>query len=69
MIKIMHFKQSTRKGITTMNSNITTQAKPAKKLMINKETIRQLASTQLWTGTFGPTADCSLAGTCTTCAC
>jgi hypothetical protein len=51
--------------MNTMN----TQPKAVKKLALNKETIRQLSSAQLKVGSFGPTADCSLAGTCNTCAC
>jgi hypothetical protein len=49
----------------TLNS----QPKAVKKLTLNKETIRSLATAQPKLGSFGPTADCSIAGTCTTCAC
>ena len=54
-----------------MNSNITTQAKSAKKLALNKETVRQLSGAQPKIGTFGPTANCSYGGTCldATCVC
>jgi hypothetical protein len=49
-----------KKGETTMNTIANTQAKPAKKLTLSKETIRQLSSTQIMTGTFGPTILCSI---------
>jgi hypothetical protein len=53
-----HFSHIFTKGDKTMNT-LNTQAKAAKKLTINKETIRQLSSTQIMTGTFGPTAECT----------
>jgi hypothetical protein len=54
-------------------NTLNTQPKAAKKLAINKETIRGLSATQIRTGTFGPTAEnCSIScpeNSCVTCVC
>jgi hypothetical protein len=42
-----------------MNTTSNTQPKAAKKLTLNKETVRLLSSTQIMTGTFGPTILCT----------
>lgn len=56
-----------------MNTTSNSQAKPAKKLMLNKETIGQISSAQIVTGIFGPTAECtsvcSRGSACTTYVC
>ena len=43
-----------------MNSNINTQAKPVKKLTLNKKTIRQLTTTETTNQKRGVTLNCSL---------
>lgn len=62
-----------KKEKPTMNTTSNSQAKPAKKLMLNKETIGQISSAQIVTGIFGPTAECtsvcSRGSACTTYVC
>lgn len=46
-------------------NTINIQAKPAKKLAINKETVRLLSSTQASNGAFWPSVNCTYYTHCT----
>ena len=42
-----------------MNTTSNTQAKPAKKLTLSKETVRVLSATQVGNGAFWPSVNCT----------
>ena len=57
-----------KKGATTVNTT-NNQPKAAKKLTINKETIRQISSTTIMAEAFGTSLDCNFTFLCTLRAC